>query len=94
MDATESTKRKRGRPKKPEVEVFDVVQEVADTENEAPTRKVGRPKKVYLPSLLLDDPPTETEADPILNPSVVVGTKSRSLCNTVGLGTYCRRHSS
>ena len=46
-----------------------------------PGKLDARPKKVHLPSLLLNDPPTETEADPILNPSVVVGTKSRSMRN-------------
>ena len=80
MDGAESTKRKRGRPKKAEVEVVDVVQKVADVENKEPTRKVGRPKKMDVPIPSIDDSATsQTKTDPNLNPSVAVGSKSRSL---------------
>ena len=80
MDGAESTKRKRGRPKKAEVEVVDVVQKVADVENKEPARKVGRPKKMDVPIPSIDDSATsQTKTDPNLNPSLAVGSKSRSL---------------
>ena len=75
----ESTKRKRGRPKKTDTDVVDVVQKCPGTENERRARKVGRPRKVLVKSPLpLEDPPP-SHADPNPISSVAVTSKSRSL---------------